>query len=428
MKFILKRISELPYWDALCPESKLLIKPIPREKIVISTNRSDGIFQCGEPVRFSISYCLDDKPVAGKKMLCKLERDFLPAEEFPIISQSLPVEYTTTLRQPGFVRLSVSCGEVSAAYGAGFEPEKITAAPEIAGFDAFWQERKKELNAIPAGILNFKKIPLDDPAYEGRVECYDVQIACTDNTPVSGVLAVPVNAKPESLPAYVFFHGAGVRSAFQPLTWAAHGMIAFNVNAHGIENYQTEEYYQAQKKRLDNYPCRIAPRPEDSLFVHMTLRVLRALEFIKSRPEYDGHTLIVHGGSQGGYQALAAAGLDPDVKLIIANAPAMCNLGGSLEGRTPVWPFTTPELVATLKKNQGSFFCDGASFARRAQAQAVFTVGFSDCAAVPSSIYAAYNVYAGEKQLMPFPELGHEKDVFWTAESEIVRFITPATD
>jgi|GEM_PF-6223074 len=49
------------------------------------------------------------------------------------------------------------------------------------------------------------------------------------------------------------------------------------------------------------------------------------------------------------------------------------------------------------------FYCDGASFARHAGAQALFTVGFSDSAAVPSSVYAAYNAYAGEKQIVDFP-------------------------
>ena len=128
-------------------------------------------------------------------------------------------------------------------------------------------------------------------------------------------------------------------------------------------------------------------------------------------------------GSQGGYQSLAAAGLDPDVSLIIPNAPAMCNLAGALEGRIPSWPHTVKQEPAELRNNRNALYCDGASFARHAKAQALFTVGFSDAAAVPSSVYAAYNAYAGEKQIVDFPECGHDGAVFWTAEAEILQFI-----
>lgn len=423
MKFDPVRISEQPEYDALCPEWKRHPAPAPREQLVLGTNRPSGTFRCGETVRFSVEYLSDGKPLPGKELLCRLERDFHAPETFSLISAESPVFYETTLEKPGFVRFSASSGTLTGAYGAGFDPLAIVPAPEIDGFEAFWNARKQELAAIPPQVLKLEKVPLADPKYEGTVECYDVQIACTDGTPVSGLLALPCGAKPGTLPAYCFFHGAGIRPSFQPLTWAAHGMLAFNVNAHGIPYGKTEEFYQKELKRLENYPARVYEKAEDSLFVHMTLRVLRALEYLKTRPEYDGGTLVLHGGSQGGYQCIAAAGLDHDVSLIVPNAPAMCNLAGALEGRTPSWPFTVKPEPEQLRNNRNALYCDGASFARHAKAQALFTVGFSDIAAVPSSVYAAYNAYAGEKQIVDFPECGHDGAVFWTAEAEILQFI-----
>lgn len=421
MKFHPLRINEQPEYDALCPEWKIVPAPAPRTEIVLGTNRPSGVFRCGETVAFSLEFRHDGKPVAGKTLNCTLERDFHPVETFALVSAETPVVFETTLEKPGFVRLAVSCDGFSAAYGAGFEPFAITAAPEIEGFDAFWNARKQELAAVPMQVLKFEKVPLADPGYEGVAECFNVEISCINGTPVAGLLAVPCGAKPGTLPAYVFFHGAGVRPSFQPLPWAAHGMIAFNVNAHGIP-YGNEAVYRNELKRLEGYSSRIYEKPEDSLFVAMTLRVLRSLEYLKSRPEFNG-TLICHGGSQGGYQSLAAAGLDPDVSLIIPNAPAMCNLAGALEGRIPSWPHTVKQEPAELRNNRNALFCDGASFARRAKAQALFTVGFSDPAATPSSVYAAYNAYGGEKQIMDFPDLGHEGAVFWTAEAEIEEYI-----
>ena len=424
MKFHPIRIDRQPEYDKLCPEWKLEETPPPRERLAITTaDRADGTFRCGETVRFSIEYLRDGKPLPGRKLHCRLQRDFHPEETFDLLSEETPVFRETTLERPGFVRLQVTAENLSAARGAGFDPLDIRPAPDVEDFDAFWDAERRKLARIPVQVLRMEKVPLDDPAYEGIVDCYDVQVRCTDGEPVSGFLALPCGAAPGTLPAYVFFHGAGVRPAFQPLPWAAHGMIAFNVNAHGLPNRESEEFYKEASRRLENYPARLYRTPEESLFVRMTLRVIRALEYIKTRPEYDGKTLIVHGGSQGGYQTLAAAGLDPDVSLIIPNAPAMCNLAGALEGRTPSWPFTVRLESEELRNNRNALYCDGVAFARRAKAQALFTVGFSDQAAVPSSVYAAYNVYAGEKQIMDFPDLGHETSVFWTAEAEIVQFI-----
>lgn len=423
MKFHPIRINQQPAYDALCPEWKLKETPPPRERLSLETDHPDGTCKCGETVRFSIEFLRDGKPLPGRKLHCRIQRDFHPDEERDLVSGDEPVFVETTLERPGFVRLSVTSDALTAARGAGFDPLEIRPAPEVEGFDAFWTAQKEKLAQIPADVLRMEKIPLDDPSYEGVVDCYDVQVACTEGEPVSGILAIPCGAKPGTLPAYVFFHGAGVRPAFQPLPWAAHGMIAFNVNAHGLPNRESEEFYREASRRLADYPARIYGKPEESLFVRMTLRVVRALEYIKSRPEYDGKTLIVHGGSQGGYQALAAAGLDPEVSLIIPNAPAMCNLAGALEGRTPGWPFTVSLEKPELRNNRNALYCDGATFGKRAKAQALFTVGFSDAAAVPSSVYAAYNAYAGEKQIMDFPDLGHEGAVFWTSEAEIVQFI-----
>lgn len=49
----------------------------------------------------------------------------------------------------------------------------------------------------------------------------------------------------------------------------------------------------------------------------MYLRVLRALDYVKTLPEWDGKNLIVIGSSQCGAQAIVAAALDPQVSLCL---------------------------------------------------------------------------------------------------------------
>ena len=77
---------------------------------------------------------------------------------------------------------------------------------------------------------------------------------------------------------------------------------------------------------------------ETYYFRGMYLRVLRAIEYMTSLPEWDGRRLLVVGESQGGGQAVAAAGLDPRVSAVVLNVPAMQDLGGARKGRLSGWP------------------------------------------------------------------------------------------
>ncbi|MDY5953921.1 MAG: hypothetical protein SPK06_00615 [Kiritimatiellia bacterium] len=59
----------------------------------------------------------------------------------------------------------------------------------------------------------------------------------------------------------------------------------------------------------------------------MVLRVMRALDYVTSRPEWSRQDLLVQGTSQGGLQASWAAGLAPVMTLASVCIPWNCNLG-----------------------------------------------------------------------------------------------------
>jgi len=54
-----------------------------------------------------------------------------------------------------------------------------------------------------------------------------------------------------------------------------------------------------------------------------------------------------------------------------------------------------------------SYF-DGVNFAARAKAPALFSVGLMDDICPPSTVYAAYNHYAGEKEIRAYEYNNHE--------------------
>ena len=122
----------------------------------------------------------------------------------------------------------------------------------------------------------------------------------------------------------------------------------------------------------------------------------------------DGRTVVVSGSSQGGFQAIVAAGLDPRVTFFAAGVPAGCDHTGFKAGRINGWP----KFIATGENPPANVveavrYYDAANFASRAKAPGIFTVGFIDTTCPPSSVYAAYNALPGRKEIFHDISAGH---------------------
>ena len=216
--------------------------------------------------------------------------------------------------------------------------------------------------------------------------------------PVSGYLSIPQGAAKGSLSAYVGFIGYGARSATLE---CRKDMIVFQTNAHGIENGREPEYYQAlMKGELKGYgfdPQQNA-RPETTYFNGMILRVMRALDYVKSRPEWDGKAITVYGSSQGGFQSLAAAALDHDVTVCQVKKPWFCDLGGTRLGRMGGW---RPDYT------DGLAYYDGVNMAKRIACETHIISGLGDTTCPPSGLTVLYNVVKAPKTIEYLQGIAH---------------------
>ena len=268
-----------------------------------------------------------------------------------------PLVLATSLDRPGFVRYYVELrdaadnvvrrenGERKVFFdgGAGVDILKIRqGVPEPADFDAFWSRRKAELAAV-AWKDGVKAEKLDS----GRddVELYAVSIPCAGGRPATGFLSVPAAAKAgRKFPARIGFHGYGASwskgATDQPKpARLAKDWVALDLSAHGFELMRDKAYYDdlRQKAGSNGYDYAFDPAqnadPEKAYFRGMTFRVMRALEYLKSRPEWNGKELLAAGGSMGGLQTIWAAALDPDVTRANPDIPWCCDIGGTEVGR-----------------------------------------------------------------------------------------------
>jgi cephalosporin-C deacetylase-like acetyl esterase len=295
--------------------------------------------------------------------------------------------------------------------GVAVDPTLIKPSlPPPDDFDAYWNQQKKLLADEP-----MKPVLTAIASPDDQVEAYDVQINCPGGAPVSGYLALPKNGQPKSLAAILYPHAAGVNGS--SLAHAIHGarlgMIAFDINAHGIPNGKPASFYaDLANGALKDYASRGISEDRDKVYFRgMYLRLLRALDYLTTRPEWDGKIMIVEGSSQGGGQAIVAAALDPRVTLCLAAVPALCDQTGFKTDRACGWPRIVPRDANGKydeKAAQNARYFDAMNFASRIKCNTFFIVGFNDQTSPPSSVYAAYNAITGDnKQIYPQPRMGH---------------------
>lgn len=361
------------------------------------TDKRSPFYEPGEAMIFRITLEQGRQPVSGKRLRWSRTGDDGITDSGEAISSTEPLVITTSTNQPGFVRIRVAMlddngneftdqnqHKVIFDGGAGVRPEALQGVAEPADFDAYWQRQKQRLAAVPLQVLESVQLPNQ---IDG-IDTYDIKITCAGNAPVSGYYSKPANAANGSCAAKLNFHGYGIRSSNrndEQAATAGKPMIVLNINAHGIKNGQPQEYYtELANGRLKNYAFNREENaaPESAYYNGMALRVLRALEFLKSQPEWDGKTLIVEGGSQGALQALWAAGLDADVTQLLANKPWACDLGGGTLGRLTGW---RPEYTPALD------YFDPIHHARRIRAQTRITSGLGDYVCPPSGLAVLYN-------------------------------------
>jgi cephalosporin-C deacetylase-like acetyl esterase len=276
--------------------------------------------------------------------------------------------------------------------GAAIAPTGLQpSAPRPADFDAFWDGKLKALAAIPINPV-LTRTPTTAPG----LELYTVKLDSLGSH-VQGYLAKP--AREGRFPALVIYEWAGVH-ALQPATVtdrAAEGWLAFNVDSHDLPPGQgtgVSTEYQA----IGNTDR------ETSYFLNMYLRDSRAIDYIASRPDWDGKNIVVMGTSMGGHQSLVAAGLNPRITAVIVNEPAGADSNGDLHGRKagyPNWDSGNPKVMET------ALYFDTVNFASRIKAPVVAAMGFIDIVVPPVGVWIAIDQIPGAKEAIPMVESNH---------------------
>ncbi|HEY7523685.1 MAG TPA: acetylxylan esterase [Candidatus Limnocylindrales bacterium] len=138
-----------------------------------------------------------------------------------------------------------------------------------------------------------------------------------------------------------------------------------------------------------------------------------AVESAAEHPIVDGDRIVVAGVSQGGGLSLAAAALARRPTAALVDVPFLCHFRRALEVcDTDPYAEIRRFLRVHRREEERVFrtlsYVDGRSFAARAGIPALFSVGLEDEITPPSTVFAAYNDYAGPKEIRVWSFSGHE--------------------
>lgn len=384
-------------------------------EVQVAPTKADWTYQRGDQVEFEVRILKNGQPLPDCEIRYQTGLEKMPPEQegTMMLKDGTVTIKGGTLDQPGFLRCEVWVayqGETYHDWGtAGFDPEEIGPTVEMpADFDEFWTAAKQELAAIPIDA----KLTLEPDLSTGDINVYHVSLQNTQtsgrgNSRFYGMLSVP--KAPGKYPAILNVPGAGVRSYGRD-DRAAQGVIVFKIGIHGIPVNLPDELYQSLGAGpLGGYQNFNLDDRDLYYYKRVYLGCVRAIDFIFTMPEFDGETMAVTGGSQGGALSIITAGLDPRIDYLAAYYPALSDVTGYLQGRAGGWPHMFaeydmekhPDWVETIG------YYDVVNFAKKLTQPGWYSWGFNDHVCPPTSMYAAYNSISAPKELHKFLETEH---------------------
>jgi cephalosporin-C deacetylase len=280
-----------------------------------------------------------------------------------------------------------------------------------------------DLAAFWAGTLADSRAAASDPTYQpvdtglAGVQTYDVTFTGFLGDPVRAWLHLPTGGG-DALPVVVQYagYGGGRGLAHEAGTWVlsgrAHLVVDTRGQGSGYSVGATEDPHGAGPA-IPGYMTRGILDPSTYYYRRVFTDAVLAVDALRGLPRIDTSRVTITGGSQGGGITLAVAALRSDLVAAMPDVPFLCDFRRALS-LIDTDPYA--EITRYLKAHRdhvGQVFStlayfDCAVLSRTSSAPALFSVALMDQICPPSTVFAAYNAYAGPKDIRVYPFNDHE--------------------
>jgi cephalosporin-C deacetylase len=295
-------------------------------------------------------------------------------------------------------------------------PEMRAYRPDLAvpdDLDRFWSDTLAEARGHPLDATFTR--------FDGGLavlDTYDVTFAGFGGSPVRAWLHLPAGNR-GPLPAVVEFvgYGGGRGLAHERVLWATAGYAHLVMDTRGQgSSWAVGDTPDPDATGAPSHPGFMTQGildPRTYYYRRIYADAVRAVEAVRAHPAVDPARVAVTGGSQGGGMTIAVAGLVDGLAAIAPDVPFLCDFP-----RATTFVDTDPyaEIARYLKTHRDHVeqayrtlaYFDGAILGRLATAPALFSVGLMDQVCPPSTVYAAFNHYAGLKEMREYRFNDHE--------------------
>ena len=285
--------------------------------------------------------------------------------------------------------------------------------PRPSDMETFWNRALKEMRAVEPQM---ELIP--STFQTPFAECFDLYFTGVRGARVHAKYLRPKKA-PARHPAVVMFHGYSGSAGdwTDKLGYAAMGFSVAALDCRG-QGGLSEDPGGVKGTTLRGHIIRgLDDSPDRLLFRDIYLDTAQLADLVMRMPEVDARRVGALGGSQGGGLTLACVALEPRIKRAAPTFPFLCDF-------RRVWEM---DLAKDAYDEMRTFFrqfdpqheredeiftrlgyIDVQHLAHRIRAHVLMAIGLMDTICPPSTQFAAFNKIKSRKELVIYPDFGHE--------------------
>ncbi len=282
-----------------------------------------------------------------------------------------------------------------------------------------------------------ENVLLEPARFRSRAgRAYDLTFAGVRGATVYSKLMIPNGAAAAT--AVLMFHGYGGSSGdWLPLVaWAAEGFVVAALDVRGQAGRSTDPGGTSGTTFSGHIVRGVADGPDSLLYRQIYLDCVRLAHVVAALPEVDPGRICTTGDSQGGGLALACAALEPAILGVASLFPFLCDwlrvweldLGhDAYDGLREYLRAFDPTHARKDEFFRTMGYVDVQHLAPRIRGRVLMGTGLVDTVCPPSTQFAAYNRIRAAKQMVVYPDYGHEDIPGWAdAAFDFIRSVSRA--
>lgn len=305
--------------------------------------------------------------------------------------------------------------------GFDFSHEKLKEYrginPKPTDFETYWDTALAAMRAMD------DEVELIPAAFQAEgAECFDLYFTGMGGARVHAKYLRPTGVT-EPHPAVLMFHGYTGNSGdwHHKMTYVSQGYSVAALDCRG-QGGLSEDVGGVTGNTHNGHIIRgltdaLNGEPEKLLFRQIFLDTAQLAKIVMNMPEVDPKRVGATGGSQGGALTVACISLEPRIKMAAPVFPFLSDY-------KRVWEMDEDKAAyeelrtyfrhfdPNHEKEEHIFemlgYIDIHNLAPRIESKVLWFIGFMDEICPPSTQFAAYNQITSEKEMVIYPDFGHE--------------------